>query len=84
MLYKNTSVKKVIAKVLTDNDVQEGDHRISDMIEWAGEALEKVGVFPSFINKITGKDDNPILVLSNYQTKLPNDFHRMIDRKSVV
>ena len=79
MIYKNTSCKKVIAKVLTDNDITEGtDHRISDMVEYCGEALEKVGVFPSFINKITGKDDNPILVLSNYQTKLPNDFHRMI------
>lgn len=78
MIYKNTSVKRVIAKVFTDLDLQEGDHRVSDMINWAGEALEKIGVFPSFINKVTGKDGNPILAVSNYQTKLPSDFHKLI------
>ena len=78
MIYKLTTIKRVIAKVMTDLDLQEGEHRITDMIEWAGEALEKIGAFPSFINKVTGKDGNPILVVSNYQTKLPCDFHRTI------
>jgi hypothetical protein len=78
MIYKTTSVKRVIAKVFTDLDLQEGEHRVSDMIEWAGEALEKIGAFPSFINKVTGKDNNPILEVSNYQVKLPCDFHSMI------
>jgi hypothetical protein len=78
MIYKLTSVKRVIAKVFTDLDLQEGEHRITDMIEWAGEALEKIGAFPSFINKVTGKDGNPILEVVNYQTKLPCDFHSMI------
>ena len=78
MLYRNVSVKRVIAKVLTDNDVAEGDHRISDMIEWASESLEKIGAFASFETKVTGKDDNPILVVVNYQTKLPCDFHRLV------
>ena len=78
MLYKTTSVKRVISKVFTDLDLQEGEHRISDMIEWCGEALEKIGAFPSFINKVTGKDGEHILTVSNYQTKLPCDFHRPI------
>ena len=78
MIYKNTSVKRVIAKVFTDLDLQEGEHRIGDMIEWAGEALEKIGAFPSFINKVTGKDGSPILNVVNYQAPLPCDFHRMI------
>ena len=78
MIYKNTSVKRVIAKVFTDLDLQEGEHRVSDMIEWAGEALEKIGAFPSFVNKVTGKDGSPLLAVENYQTKLPCDFHRMI------
>jgi len=78
MIYKTTSVKTVIAKVFTDLDLQEGTHRISDMIEWAGEALEKIGAFPSFINKVTGVDGVPILTVSNYQVKLPCDFHRVI------
>ena len=78
MIYKYTSVRRVIAKVFSDFDLKEGDHRISDMVEWAGEALEKIGAFPQFINKVAGKDDNPILELSNYQSKLPCDFHKLI------
>lgn len=78
MIYKLTSIKRVIAKVFTDLNLQEGDHRISDMVEWAGEALEKIGAFPSFTTKITGKDNTPILELSNYCAKLPNDFHNLI------
>jgi len=78
MLYKTTSVKRVIAKVFTDLDLSEDTHRISDMIEWAGEALEKIGAFPSFTNKVAGKDDLPYLVLENYQSLLPHDFHKLI------
>ena len=78
MLYKNTSVKRVISKVFTDLDLQEGEHRISDMVDWAGEALEKIGAFPSFVNKVTGKDNVPLLSVVNYQAKLPCDFHTVI------
>jgi hypothetical protein len=78
MVYNLTSVKRVIAKVFSDLDLKEGDHRISDMIEWSGEALEKIGGFPTFETRVCGKDDLPLLVISNYQTKLPCDFHSMI------
>jgi hypothetical protein len=78
MIYKTISVKRVIAKVFTDLDLQEGEHRIADMIEWAGEALEKIGAFPSFVNKVTGKDNVPVLEIVNYQAKLPSDFHSLI------
>ena len=78
MVYKLTSVKKIIAKVFTDLDLKEGDHRVSDMIEWAGEALEKIGAFPQFENKVSGKNDVPMLTISNYQSRLPYDFHRLI------
>ena len=78
MIYKLTSVERVIAKVFTDLDLKEGDHRVTDMIEWAGEALEKIGAFPSFTNKVTGKDGIPLLTVINYSTKLPCDFHNMI------
>lgn len=77
-VYKLVSVKKVLTKVFTDLDLQEGTHRITDMIEWVGEALEKIGAFPQFINKVTGKNDYPLLTLANYQTALPQDFHRLI------
>lgn len=78
MIYSLTSVKKVVAKVFRDLDLKEGDHRLSDMIEWAGEAMEGIGAFPSFVTKVTGKDDVPILELSNYQARLPYDFHRLV------
>ena len=78
MLYKNISVKRVIAKVFTDLNLSEDTHRVSDMIEYAGEALEKIGAFSSFTNKVAGKDDLPYLVLENYQSLLPHDFHKLI------
>jgi len=78
MIYKYTSAKRVIAKVFTDLDLQEGTHRVSDMIEWLGEALEKIGSFPQFIHKVAGKNDAPLLTVENYQTKLPYDFHKLV------
>lgn len=78
MVYNLISVKRVIAKVFTDLDLKEGDHRISDMIEWSGEALEKIGGFPIFTNKVMGKDGLPLLTIANYQCKLPCDFHSLI------
>lgn len=78
MIYKLTSVKSVIAKVFTDLDLQEETHKVSDMIEWAGEALEKIGAFPYFVNKVTGLEGNPLLELNNYQCKLPCDFYSLI------
>jgi len=78
MIYKTTSIKRVIAKVLTDLNLPEGDHRLSDLVEWSGEALEKIGAFPSFTNKVTGKDGTPLLELVNYSVKLPCDFHNLI------
>jgi hypothetical protein len=78
MIYNLTSVKRVIAKVFSDFNLQEGEHRISDMIEWSGEALEKIGGFPSLETRVCGKDDLPLLEVVNYQTKLPCDFHTMV------
>lgn len=75
MIYNLVSVKKVIAKVFTDLDLKEQTHRISDMIEWSGEALKKIGAFPSLITRVTGKEDLPLLILDNYQTKLPADLN---------
>lgn len=78
MIYNLISVKRIIAKVFTDLDLKEGDHRVSDMIEWAGEALEKIGSFPQFTNRVLGKDNIPPLEVVNYQAKLPVDFHNLI------
>jgi len=74
MVYKFASVKRVIAKVFTDLDLKEGDHRVTDMIEWAGEAVKKIGAFPMLLTKTTGKGGQPLLALVNYQVKLPCDL----------
>lgn len=74
MIYKLTSVKRVISKVFTDLDLKEGDHRVSDMIEWAGEAVKKIGAFPVLLTKVTGKGGLPLLEVSNYQAALPHDL----------
>ena len=76
-VYNNVSVKRVIAKVFSHNDLQEGTHRVSDFINWAGEAIEKIGAMPAMINKVTGKDNFPLVEITDYQARLPYDFHRL-------
>jgi len=78
MVYNLTSVKRVIAKVFTDLDLKEGDHRISDMVEWSGEALEKIGGFPTLTTKVMGKDEYPLVEIQSYQAVLPYDFHSLV------
>ncbi len=75
MIYNLVSIKKVIAKVFADLDLQEDTHRISDMVEWGGESLKKIGAFPSLITRVTGKEDLPLLLITNYQTRLPADLN---------
>lgn len=78
MTYKYTNIKRVISKVFSDLNLQEEAHKVSDMIEWAGEALEKIGAFPTLQIRIAGKDGDPLLELSNYQSRLPAGFHKLI------
>ena len=77
MVYKYVSVKRVIAKVFTDLDLKEGDHRVTDMVEWCGEGLMKIGAFPSLSTRITGKGGKPLLEIVDYQVKLPCDITTM-------
>lgn len=78
MIYKTVSIQRVIAKVFQDLNLSEGDHRVSDMIEWAGSALLKIGAFPQFINKVAGKGSEPLIPISGYQARLPGDFYKLI------
>lgn len=77
MINNLISCKTVIAKVFTDLNLQESPNRILDMVEWTGEAMAKIGAFPSLITKVTG-DTGPVTELSNYQAKLPCDLHSVI------
>lgn len=78
MIFKTTSVKQVIAKVLVDNDMQEESHRIADMLTWCGEAIEKIGYFGNLDTKVTGKDSLPLLTITNYQVALPAGLNNII------
>ena len=78
MIYKNTSIKTVISKVMTDLDMQEESHRIADMIEWISEGLEKIGAFPQFEIKVAGKDGLPALKVTDYRATLPMGMHSII------
>ncbi len=78
MVYKLESAKRVVAKVLTDLDLQEENIRISDILQYIGEGLLKIGAFPQFLIRTTGREDLPFIELSNYQAELPYDFHSII------
>jgi len=78
MVNKYTSIKTVIAKIYSDNDLKEETHRISDFVSWIAEAIEKISAFPYFIIKATGRDGEPLLQLNDYQVQLPMGCHRLI------
>lgn len=77
MVNNLVSCQAVIAKVFTDLNLQESPNRILDMVEWAGEAMAKIGAFPSLTTRVTGIN-SPITTVSNYQAKLPGDLHSII------
>jgi hypothetical protein len=78
MIYKSVSSKQIIAKVITDLRLREEDHRISDMTEWVGEALDTIGAIRQYNIKVTGKEGEPLLTISNYQAKLPDNIIKPI------
>jgi hypothetical protein len=78
MIYKQISSKRIISKVLTDSNIQEETVRISDIVEWIGEAVEKIGGFGQYNIKVAGKEGEPLLTVSNYQAELPDDVYRIL------
>jgi len=74
MIERLVSSKKVIAKVFSDLDLQEENHRVIDMQEWIGEAVEKIGAYYTFNMKVTGKEGVDLLTVADYQAKLPEDM----------
>lgn len=78
MIYGTVSIKQVIAKVLTDNNIQEETHRIADMLTWAAEGLERIGSFLGTETFVTGKGGTPIITLDNYQATLPAGLSNIV------
>lgn len=77
MIYNYTSSKEVIAKVMSDLDMQEESHRIADMMEWVSEAMEKIGAVTQLKHQTSGVDNVPILEVKDFQATLPTDLYRL-------
>ncbi|QOR57046.1 tail tubular protein [uncultured phage cr109_1] len=65
------SSKAVIAKIIADLDLKEDEIRISDVREYIGEAMEKIGAVQLLEHKVVN------LKVENYQAKLPCDLYRL-------
>lgn len=72
MIHNNLiSSKTVIAKIIADLDMKEEDMRITDIKEYIGEAIEKIGAVQQLEHKVV------VLPIKNYQAKLPCDLYRL-------
>lgn len=78
MILNYVSSDTIIAKVMSDLDIQEEGQRITDMREWIFEALEKIGAVQQYEHKESNTGTTPILKVTNYQAHLPNDIHAII------
>jgi len=78
MIVKQISCKRIISKILTDLNIQEETVRISDIVEWIGEAVEKIGGFHQYNIKVSGKEGEPFLVVSGYQAEIPDDVYKIL------
>lgn len=52
MIYKMVSSKAVIAKVIADLGMDEDDIKITDIQEWIGEAVSKIGSVNQLDHKV--------------------------------
>ena len=77
MITKLTSVKTAIAKVIADLRLQEDDILISDMVEWVGEAMEKIGAVQQFERVVSGVNGAPIIKIDCHQAQLPCNLHKL-------
>jgi hypothetical protein len=68
MIYKLTSIKTVIGKVITDLGLTNDDITVDDYIEWIGEGLKQIGAYYQFTEK------QALIPIENYKGELPCDF----------
>ena len=77
MVYKLSSSKEVIAKVFADLDMKEDLQRVSDMMEWISEAVEKIGAVSQLNRVVSGVDEAPYIQILNNQAQLPTNLFRL-------
>lgn len=71
MIDRLTTSKEIIAKIIADYDLKEDEIKITDIKEWIGEGMEKIGAVQQLEHKTTN------LIVENYQAKLPCDLYRL-------
>nr|DAO36359.1 MAG TPA: hypothetical protein [Bacteriophage sp.]DAX15120.1 MAG TPA: hypothetical protein [Bacteriophage sp.] len=52
MINRFVSSKAVIAKVIADLDLDENDIKITDISQWIGEAMQKIGAVTQLDHKV--------------------------------
>lgn len=77
MVYKLISSKEVLSKILSDLDMEQDIQRISDYIEWIGEAVEKIGAVTQLDRVVSGVDGADVLQIVGHQAKMPCDLFRL-------
>lgn len=71
MIDRLTTSKEIIAKIIADYDLKEDEIKITDIKEWIGEGMEKIGAVQQLDHKVVD------LKVENYQAKLPCDLYRL-------
>lgn len=77
MITKLVSSKVAIAKVIADLGLQEDEILISDMREWIGEGIEKIGAVQQFEHIVSGVEGAPIIKIHCHQAQLPCNLHKL-------
>ena len=72
---KRVSVRRVVANVIRNLEVQDASKNFYHFIEWAFEAERKIGSYKTFVKKTS------TINVVNKQASLPNDFLSLIDVK---
>lgn len=77
MIQNYLSSDIIIAKVMSDLDIQEEGQRVTDMREWIFEAIEKIGATTQYNHKESNTEGTPLLKINNYQSPLPDDIYKI-------
>ena len=72
---KRVSVKRVVANVIRNLDIDDASRTFPNFVEWAFEAERKIGSYKTFVKKTA------TINIVNKQASLPNDFLSLIDVK---
>ena len=72
---KRVSVKRVVASVIRNLDIQDASKHFYSFVEWSFEAERKIGSYKTFVKKTA------TINVVNKQASLPNDFLSLIDVK---